>query len=103
MSLWCTKHLTVRVSAPDGSRQVIVRQPFARVGSHPECDIVLPGIERRSLYLHATNAGVFCLDLGAHTKFPVAASSRWLKPDQPVTVGPYTLAAELDADAVASG
>jgi pSer/pThr/pTyr-binding forkhead associated (FHA) protein len=101
MKFWCGEQLIVTVEGPAGRSVVSLEQPFARVGRHPQSDVVLddPGAAARSLYLHATPRGVFCLFLDVHASdvpaADVAARGIWLRPDQEITVGSHRVRASL--------
>jgi len=95
--LWCEQNLIVTVDSPDGHTETVIEKPFARIGSHRESEIVLPHPEvpARSLYLHATDAGVFCVDL-SHPSEAGNPLHGWLPPDRVIRLGPYRLSARLD-------
>lgn len=100
MPYWCDEQLVVTVTGPAGRRVISLAQPFARVGSHPDSEVLLEGkaIPTRCLYLHATPAGVFCLFLDLHAGDGDAdphQKGRWLAPDEDLTIGPYRLRASL--------
>ncbi|MGQ9573802.1 MAG: FHA domain-containing protein [Thermoguttaceae bacterium] len=94
--LWCRHELVVTVDGPQGRLVTTTNKPYARIGSHPLSDVALadPGVARRSLYLHATDRGVFCVRLtdqgGANE-----ADRGWLGPHQEVRVGAYRVSARL--------
>ncbi len=74
-------------------------QPFARIGSHPRSDVVIPGdsIPSRCLYFHATDAGLFCVDLTASGPAEQALPVHgWVYPNQLIRVGPYEITVETD-------
>lgn len=74
-------------------------QPFARIGSHPRSDVVLPGenVPSRCLYFHATDAGLFCVDLTASGPADQALPVHgWVQPDQLIRVGPYEITVETE-------
>jgi pSer/pThr/pTyr-binding forkhead associated (FHA) protein len=101
MNFWCGEQLVVTVEGPTGRSVVSLEQPFARVGRHPQSDVVLddPDASSRSLYLHATPRGVYCLFLDVHESdvlsADVAARGIWLRPDQEITVGSHRVRASL--------
>lgn len=73
-----------------------VEKPYARIGSHEGSEVVLAarGVPRRGLYLHATDAGVFCVRL--RDEGPRAGLFRgWLLPHQATPLGPYRVSAHL--------
>ena len=97
MDFWLQQGLIVRVNGPDGGREFQVERPFARVGSHPSSEVLLPDIAKRSIYLHATSDGVFCLNLSRDNQFPPEHAGQWLKPDEQLSLGPYRLTASLES------
>ena len=88
--------MSIAIDGPEGRSTVAVDKPFARVGTHPGCEVVLSGAcsPRRALYLHATDAGVYAvgLALGEQAEGYVRG---WLDPQQAVAVGPYRLWVQL--------
>jgi hypothetical protein len=95
-SYWCERKLLVRTQGPGSGFSTKVEKPFARVGSHEYSDVVLQGkgVQRRSLYLHATHEGVFCVDL-TRTDAAGHALRDWLRAKQAVALGPYQVGAKL--------
>lgn len=91
MDLWCDQRLVVRVTSPDGCQLMTMDGPFARVGSHPRSDIVLPGTAKRTLYFHATSGGVYCLDLRDHREAHSELAGRWIGPNAAISVENYSL------------
>lgn len=93
---WCNRSLLVTLDGPDGRRIVRVEKPFARLGSHEDSEVVLQDeqIAGQSLYLHATELGVFCLGLPRSTHGHRSPSG-WLRPDQQIPFGPYHVCARL--------
>lgn len=93
---WCEKGLLVTVEGPEGSFRTTIEKPFARIGSHPSSEVVLPGpqVAQRGLYLHATDAGVFCINL---LQAGCAADEviGWLDSNRAITLGPYKVSAQL--------
>jgi pSer/pThr/pTyr-binding forkhead associated (FHA) protein len=96
---WCPHTLLVTVDGPQGRSSVKVEKPYARIGAHQSAEIFLPGggTAYHSLYLHATDAGVFFVALGP-TDVPNDQPRGWLRPGQVILLGPYRITAEL-ADA----
>jgi FHA domain-containing protein len=93
MSFWCDEQIVVHVNGPEGEREIVVARPMARIGSHPDSEIVLagPGIAKRAIYLHATPDGVYALNLDLeHAQRN--ERGRWLTGTEPLIVGPYRLA-----------
>ena len=99
---WCEKSLVVAVEGPEGEWSATVEKPFARIGSHPSSEVVLPGpqVARRGFYLHATDEGVFCVDL-LHPTAAERVEHGWLHPGQIIRLGPYELTARLATDTAA--
>src|SRR5688572_23756549 len=95
MSNWCTQHLIVTVDSPSGSRESPIAQPFARVGSDPRSEVVIEdaSVAPRSLYLHATDEGVFCLYLDVDVD--ADGKGRWLAGETIIPLGAYRLQARL--------
>lgn len=96
MSYWCGEQLVVTIDGPAGRSVVSLAQPFARVGSHPAADVVLQdeSVALRCVYLHATQAGVFCLYLDVETQ-DLDQKGTWLLPDQEILIGAFRLRASL--------
>ena len=103
MSYWCGQQLVVTLDGPSGRSELTLTQPFARVGSHPQADVVIDdeSVAPRSLYLHAIDDGVFCLYLDVDAN-SASGKGIWLAPDSVIPLGAYRLQARL-ADAPASG
>src|SRR5262245_2648652 len=99
MEFWCNKQLTITLSGPEGRREIRLHQPFARIGSHVGSDVVLGGTEKRSLYLHATEEGLFCLDLRNYGSVATASAGQWLTPETQLTVGEYSLTVAVQPQA----
>ena len=89
---WCRCRLIFDIEGPLGSWQAKVDKPFARVGSDTRSEVALPDadVPARCLYLHATEAGVFCVDL-RHQRSSPRAVRGWLGPEQWIEVGRYRL------------
>lgn len=98
---WCDQELLVEVDGPQGRSCLTVKKPFARVGSHKSSEVVLSDyrVARRSLYFHATDEGVFCVDL--HSPGREDSPRGWIAPGEPFTEGPYLICVKL-ADAPGS-
>ena len=103
MNLWTHEQLAVTVGGPSGVRELLIDKPFARVGSHPNSEVVLddPGVAKRALYLHATSDGVFCLDLDIEDSV-AQKRGRWMLPHDVVQLGPYSLSVRLASGAAAA-
>ena len=96
---WCSRRLLVTVDGPQGKSVVPLARPMARIGRQAGSDIVLnsPWVARRSLYLHATDEGVFCFYLQPEEK-DTQRLGFWLAPGEPLMVGPYRISAALEGD-----
>ena len=96
---WCQRHLLITVTGPRKQATVTVPTPYARIGSHPESEVVLPdaSVAPRGLYLHATDDGVIGVGL-CHDASAGALFRGWLLPEQKVSLGPYQISARLSAD-----
>ncbi len=93
---WCEQTLLVTIDGPGGLRRIEVGKPFARIGSHPSAEVVLRGwrMASRGLYLHATDSGVFYLDLSStHSNEPPLRG--WLHAEEAVKLGAYRVSARL--------
>lgn len=100
--LWSSRHLVIEVQKAGARFSTTLAQPFARIGSHPRSDVVLPGenVPRRCLYFHATDAGLFCVDLTASGPAAQAPPAHgWVQPDQRIRVGPYDITVETEPPA----
>jgi len=102
MRLWCDEQITVSIDGPEGQREIRVPAPLARIGAHPESDIVLigAGVAKRAFYLHATSAGIYCLSLDIE-EGNLEERARWLNPQDALTVGPYRLTARTQGALIA--
>ncbi|MEX0713984.1 MAG: FHA domain-containing protein, partial [Pirellulales bacterium] len=97
-ALWCARRIVVTVRGPDGTPVVThVDKPFARVGSHPDCEVVLRGddVPGQCLYLHATEQGIYCLGLKSGN-LAAAPPNGWLRPKVHARLGPYRINASFD-------
>ena len=96
---WCSRSLVITVEGPGGRQRVEVDKPFARLGSHDLSEVLIPdkGISRRRLYFHATDDGVFCVDL-AHIKLGTSPRG-WLRMDDSIKLGAYRIWAQLGSPA----
>jgi FHA domain len=97
---WCDKGLVITVEGPDGRRRVEVDKPFARLGSHKSSEVLIPDEQtsRQKFYFHATDDGVFCVNL-SHSKKTADKSRGWLNPDDTIKMGPYRISAQLAGNA----
>lgn len=92
-SLWCARRIIVSLRAADGEPETIeLARPFARVGSHPDCEIVLPSQEVPPLavYLHATPVGGYGLKL-ASDDIEIHAAGRGRRRGLAARIGRHTL------------
>ena len=96
---WCARRLVVTVEGPQGRSVVPLARPFARIGREARSDIVLnsPWVARRSLYLHATDEGVYCFYLQPEERQGERLGF-WLAPHEPLLVGPYRVSAALEGE-----
>jgi hypothetical protein len=94
---WYEKGLEITVEGPEGRFSVKVEKPFARVGRHEASEVVLPdkGTPYRSLYLHATKAGIFYVRLRSSPSENGQGDQGWLAPGQLLNVGPCQIAVQL--------
>ena len=76
------------MTGPRKQATVTVPTPYARIGSHPESEVVLPdaSVAPRGLYLHATDDGVIGVGL-CHDASAGAPFRGWLLPEQKVLAG----------------
>jgi len=93
---WCPHSLVVTVDGPQGPRTTTVDKPFARLSARRSAEIVLPDlrIASRGLYLHATDAGVFCLGF-SHAEAAEEPWHGWLQRGETAGFGPYQVSARL--------
>ena len=96
---WCAESLVVTVNGPQGRLTTVIDKPYARVGSHEGSEVLLsgPGIDARSLYLHATSEGVFCVRLQAGNGGTLGSGS-WLEANEWLRLGPYGISARLQRE-----
>jgi len=101
---WCRQALVVTVDGPQGPRTTTVEQPFARLSARKSAEIVLADlrIASRGLYLHATDAGVFCLGF-SHAETAEEPWRGWLRQEQAVAFGPYQVSARLAGSPASPG
>lgn len=94
--------LRIEVAGGDIERSIEMQQPYALVGSHERCDIVLPdaSIANRALLLIATSKGTRAIILSERSKR--SGTILTVKPDRPLKVGPYTLRVEANTAEVAT-
>jgi pSer/pThr/pTyr-binding forkhead associated (FHA) protein len=89
---WCQRGLVVVVDGPLERSTITVEKPFARIGSHPQCDVFLsdPEVPRRALYCHATDDGVYVVALWIPEEGSPQARG-WVDSRQAITIGPYRI------------
>jgi hypothetical protein len=94
---WSSRGMVITVEGPYGRFCATIEKPFARIGAHGSSEVVLShkDVPPRSVYLHATDAGVFYVHLTATDADREEDRCGWLAPDQIIEVGPYRLAAQL--------
>jgi chromosome segregation ATPase len=86
--LWTDRRLTIRIVGPDGERTVDVNKPYARIGSHPRSEVILEGsdVPKHGLYLHATDRGIFSVQLWDSSDDSATCRS-WVTPNQGISLG----------------
>jgi pSer/pThr/pTyr-binding forkhead associated (FHA) protein/chromosome segregation ATPase len=101
-----TAPLEINVSGPgwDGGGRRLFEQPFVLVGRHERASLRLEdaAVSRRHAYLQQLGGRIFCVDLGSRTGIRWAGESRpagWLRPDQGIQIGPFTLEHAIAASA----
>jgi hypothetical protein len=96
MNAWCDEQLVVTVEGPPGTREIHVPKPYARIGWHPDSEIVLQGahVAKRALYLHATPEGVFALNLDRE-EAPLDHHGRWVGSQEVLALGDFRLRVRL--------
>ena len=96
MSYWCEEKLVIRVRGPEGEREVALENPFALVGRHSRAHVVLDdmGVRKRAILLLAIDGGIYCAYLDVE-QASQEQPGRWLKDDEPLQLGPFTLTARL--------
>lgn len=94
---WCSQNLVVTVEGPEGRSATTIGKPFARIGGHGSSEVALPhkSVAQRSIYLHAIDAGVYCVHLAGPDSEPSEERGSWLAPDQAVQIGPYRVTVRL--------
>ena len=89
---WCDQRLQLTIDGPGTSRSLVIPRPFARIGANESADLVLP-LEvtgGRNWYLHATDRGVYCVELGKSSK-STRRRGRWVTPTQELELGTHSL------------
>ena len=96
----CGAKLPLRVSVRNERNgecdDFLIERPWAVIGGDERCDIRLlhPDVSRRHAYLQFVGARLLCCDLGSRTGTHWATEIRsrsWLKPDEPIYIGPYSM------------
>jgi pSer/pThr/pTyr-binding forkhead associated (FHA) protein len=105
-SCGATAPLELNVSGPGwaGSERRVFEHPFALVGRHEHSSLRLEHgeVSRRHAYLQQLGGRVFCIDLGSRTGIRWGGEPRpagWLRPEQKVQIGPFTLELAMSAQA----
>ena len=100
LDYWCSQGLVITVEGPESRQRVVVDKPFARLGSHESSEVVIPGegFPRQAFYFHATDDGVFCVDID-RDRSAESRSPGWLSPDDCIKLGPCRVWAELSSTA----
>lgn len=95
LQLWSSYGLRVTTAGPTGSVVTEIDRPFARVGAHSLSDVRLAKgtADKRAIYFHATQQGVFYVDLAECDRG--LGRRGWLPPGGDVEIGVYRLSAEL--------
>lgn len=94
---WSPRHLVVTLRGPQGKQVFTVEKPFARVGAHPQSEVVLPDGPAKRLFLHASDTGIYCISL-EHTTAGRPAFTGWMSPRRAIAVGAYLLTARFADD-----
>ena len=98
-SYWCGQRLRVRKVSPAGeSFDLQLDQPFAVVGSHPDCDVQVDeaSVDDRTLFVCATAAGVVVVVLSPRAK--KAGQTYRLPQGRKIPLGPWLLSFSMEAD-----
>src|SRR5262250_2729151 len=97
-SCGATAPLELRVRGPGwaGGERRVFEHPFVLVGRDERSCLRLEDAEvsRRHAYLQQLGGRVFCVDLGSRTGLRWDGEPRsagWLRPEQGVQIGPFTL------------
>ncbi|HLJ12246.1 MAG TPA: FHA domain-containing protein [Planctomycetaceae bacterium] len=96
----CGAKLPLRVSVRNERNgecdDFLIERPWAVIGGDERCDIRLlhPDVSRRHAYLQFVGSRLLCCDLGSRTgtHWTTEIRSRsWLKADEPIYIGPYSM------------
>jgi pSer/pThr/pTyr-binding forkhead associated (FHA) protein len=97
-SCGATVPLELNVSGPGlaGTERRTFEHPFVLIGRHETNCLRLDDAEvsRRHVYLQQLGGRVFCVDLGSRTGIRWEGEPRpagWLRPDERIQIGPFTL------------
>ena len=92
--------MVITVEGPEGRQRAEIDKPFARLGSHElsEVTILDEDVSRQWLYFHATDDGVFCVDL-TRDESTTSRPPGWLCPDDCLELGLYRIWAQLTPSA----
>ena len=84
------------MDGPEGRVERVIDKPFAAIGCHQRADVVLEHEEVpvKGLYFHATDEGVFCVDLSPMVEGQERVRG-WLAPGEAVSLGPYRISVGL--------
>jgi hypothetical protein len=93
--------LEVEGGGPDGTSSRVVPGPCALIGRHPGADLVLrhEAVGQRHAYLQVVGGRLACIDLESRTGTRVggrAGAQAWVRPGDPIEVGPYRVRARID-------
>ena len=96
---WCERAIIVEVRGPYGSVRRRISKPYALIGAHPRADILLSdgSAAKRELYLHATDVGVYAINLSAPSSQTVPPLG-WVSNGKILTIGNYQLRVRLDPE-----
>ena len=99
ISCWSNRRLLVSVKGPEGSTTVYVDQPFARVGSHLDSEVLLTGktAPARAFYLHAAGRGVYAVRLAGRNPAE-KKRGRWLRSKDELEVGLFAISVRVVAE-----
>ena len=102
MKLWSDERIVVTVDGPLGRRKLTVPRPFARVGTHPDSEVVLgEGAPQRTYYLHVAGGCLYGLRLDLEGREDLEHCGGWIKPSDAIILGPYRLTARLKSPVAA--